>query len=301
MIVFNQSFKYVKKYPSMLFLILGVLVLLGKSIFFDKVESYPVYRGEVKPIVLHKLKNAKKNFTSITVPKNLKENQIASFISKEQLKKNNYFMALASKTEGFKYKLYKDNRGYALGHGWNLTEQSPKTNKKFASAVFKTESVINTITNMSKHSSKMVSVNDMKQIRIKPEQAQKVTYLMGQHFKKEVVIPGIAKFVKTKYRLSNNRAQEMSWKVFNNLKPNEQDAIIYHAYKCGFGGFTKFQTLLDKLVDYSLGKNKVKNLDVVKEFNYSYKIGNKKYLDKNAENLVGAMFSDPKKFVIAMK
>ena len=45
---------------------------------------------------------------------------------------------------------------------------------------------------------------------------------------------GVDLGVKTLATLSNGE-------VFNNLKPNEQDAIIYHAYKCGFGGFTKFQ------------------------------------------------------------
>jgi len=80
------------------------------------------------------------------------------------------------------------------------------------------------------------------------------------------------------------------------LRKNEQDTLIYHAYKYGGYSFVKFNNLIKKIVDYSLKRKHVSRESIVAEFNYSYKLDGKKYLDKQSQELVGSMFFGPQQF-----
>lgn len=237
-----------------------------------------------------------KKVASFHLPETIKPNNISKHITKVQLEKKEYFLALASQAEGYRSNIYKDNEGWAIGNGWNLTKQSPQYNRSLAQAVFSDKKTVDTLTHMSAKSDKPVTMAQIKAVEIAPQKALQVTYLIGEKIKKEYVIPGISQVIQKDQKVEKPVADKIAQKVFNNLKKHEQDTLIYHAYKCGGYSFLKFNNLITKIVDYSLKRKPVSKESIVAEFNYSYKLDGKKILDKQSQELVGAMFLGPQAF-----
>lgn len=256
--------------------------------------------NSASPLVNDKNREQLNNVANFVIPKTVKPHNISRHVTRIQLGKKEYFLALVSQAEGFKPGIYKDNKGFALGNGWNLTKQSPKYNKELAQAVFHESKIVNTLSDMSEQSPKAVTTKQIEAVSIAPQQALQITYLIGEKIRKEYVIPGISQVIQKNQQIDKALADKISSKVFNNLKKNEQEAIVYHAYKCGGNSFLKFNNLITKLVDYSLKKN-IKKESIIEEFNYSYKIDGVKYLDKQSQEIVGAMFMGPQHFALASK
>lgn len=248
------------------------------------------------PLVTDKNNDRLKRIASFRLPESIKPNNISKHITKVQLEKKEYFLALASQAEGYRSNIYKDNEGWAIGNGWNLTKQSPQYNRSLAQAVFSDKKTVDTLTHMSSKSDQPVTMAQMKAVEMGPQKALQVTYLMGEKIKKEYVIPGISQVIQKDQKVEKGVADKIAQKVFNNLKKNEQDTLIYHAYKCGGYSFLKFNNLITKIVDYSLKRKPVTKESIVAEFNYSYKLDGKKVLDKQSQELVGSMFLGPQSF-----
>lgn len=248
------------------------------------------------PLINDKNTDRFKKIANFHLPESIKANNISKHITKVQLEKKEYFLALASQAEGFRSNIYKDNQGWAIGNGWNLTKQSPQYNRSLAQAVFSDKKTIDTLTHMSSKSEKPVTMAQMKAVEIGPQKALQVTYLIGENIKKEYVIPGISQVIQRNHKIEEPIADKIAQKVFNNLKKNEQDTLIYHAYKCGGYSFLKFNKLITKVVDYSLKRKPVTKESIIAEFNYSYKLNGKKVLDKQSQELVGSMFLGPQHF-----
>jgi len=156
---------------------------------------------------LHKIGNFK-------LPDNIKPNNVSKHVAGVQLEKKEYFLALASQAEGFRSNIYKDNQGWAVGNGWNLTKQSPEYNRVLAQAVFKDKKTVNTLTHMSGKSDVPISASQMRSVEIAPQQALQVTYLIGEKIKKEYVIPGISQVIQNNEKLDPEKADKMAARVF---------------------------------------------------------------------------------------
>ena len=113
------------------------------------------------------------------------QNNYSKHISKIQLEKKEYFLALAIRAEGYKGTIYKDNEGWAVGTGWNLTKQSLDYNRELARAVLKDKGQIHTLTHLSSQSDKNVSVKQISDINLSPQEALQVTYLIGDKIKRK--------------------------------------------------------------------------------------------------------------------
>lgn len=291
------------------FIMMGITIFLicniSSSVEIKKIEivDSPVLtvveaaeKISFSPLINDKNTDRFKKIANFDLPESIKTNNISKHITKVQLEKKEYFLALASQAEGFRSNIYKDNEGWAIGNGWNLTKQSPQYNRALAQAVFSDKETVDTLTHMSSKSSKPVTMAQMKAVEIKPQKALQVTYLIGEKIKKEYVIPGISQVIQKNQKVEELVADKIAQKVFNNLKKNEQDTLIYHAYKCGGYSFLKFNNLITKVVDYSLKIKPVTKESIIAEFNYSYKLDGKKILDKQAQELVGSMFLGPQHF-----
>lgn len=202
-----------------------------------------------------------------------------------QFEKKQYFLALASQAEGFQPQVYHDNKGFAFGTGWNLTKQSREYNKELAKAVFKDEVTIATLTNMSGQYKNSIH----QEVSISPQKSLQITYLMGENIKKEIVLKKMSQFIQETKKVSSMYADKMADRIFSKLHPNQQDALIYHAYKVGPNGFLKYKKLLSSIIAGS-------PQNAQKEFNYTYQVGKKTYQDKQASQLVSAMFKSPQEF-----
>lgn len=222
-------------------------------------------------------------------------------ITLELYNKKEYFLSLVSFTEGFNPKIHKDNIGFAWGMGLNLTKQNKEFNYELIKTVFpkKSKNEIEDIASLSKKKHSDINLKDFNKYTIAPQQAVQMSEILYDHFKDEYVLKGISSFIQKKYKKEKKEADKISNKIFYSLASNEKAALVYHSYKVGYKGFTEYENLLTKLYGYSQGK--VAKKEVVEEFEYEYKtkVGKKIVVkkDKQAEDLIQAMFTSPKSFI----
>ena len=226
----------------------------------------------------------------------IKPNNISKAVTKIQLEKKEYFLALASQAEGFRENIYQDNRGFAIGNGWNLSHQSIQDNQQLALAVFDNPASIHLVSHMSVESDQVKNKNlsELNSIKITPQKSMQITYLLGEKIKNKVVIKGIAQTLEQDRGLTEKQSEKLATKIFKNLKKNEQDAIVYHAYKLGKKGFLRYKNMIASLISYA--EKKGDKQTVISELSYTYKLNGKKIVDNNAQELVSAMFVSPEKF-----
>lgn len=306
--VYLKNVKKLLEKPQTSFILMGITafficnysssMVAIPSVIEQVVPSVLEAAERINPSLLITSKNQHrfKQIANFELPPAIKSNNVSKHISKVQLDKKEYFLALASQAEGFRANIYKDNEGWAIGNGWNLTKQSPEYNKELAKAVFSDKKTIDTLTSMSGKSDKPVTMAQMKAVKIKPQEALQITYLIGEKIKTKYVIPGISQVIQKNQNIEKSVADKIASKVFYNLKKNEQDTLIYHAYKCGGYSFLTFSNLVTKIIDYSLKRKSVSKESIVAEFNYSFKLDGKKVIDKQAQEIVSAMFIGPQNF-----
>jgi hypothetical protein len=225
----------------------------------------------------------------------LNKEQVINKIALDQLKEKRYFLSLASYAEGFIPHLYHDNRGYALGMGWNLTQQNHFLNYELANTVYSNPHTVQQIADINNHHNK-INYWEKKEIKITPNQALQVSYLMKEYIQNDILLPNLAKYLEKNHKIHHKYALEKATYIFSKLHKNEQDALIYHVYKVGGNGLLKYHKLLKNIIVYAEHRN-IKNKEkVIEQFNYYYIKNHHLYDDKKASLLVASMFDSPLNF-----
>lgn len=287
-------------YPAFILMGLTSTVLISSDPLPPMEASYkaPIQSNLINPLSSfvttenHEKLNSVGNFK---LDDHIKPNNISKAVTKIQFEKKEYFLALASQAEGFTEKIYQDNRGFAIGNGWNLSHQSIQDNQQLALAVFDNPAFIHMVSHMSVESdNKKKDMSKLSEIKITPQKSMQITYLLGEKIKEKVVLKGLSQTLEKDRGLTEKQSDKLAIKLFKNLKKNEQDAIIYHAYKLGKKGFLRYKNMISGLINYA--EKKGDKQAVINELSYMYKLNGKKIEDNNAQELVTSMFVSPEKF-----
>lgn len=225
----------------------------------------------------------------------LKDNQIAREVAQLKLEKNEYLQSLISEAEGFRSGLYNDNIGYAFGNGWNVSMQTKQTNERVASLISKDDSYIKKLSSLSGNKSTN-NIEGLIDVKIKPQQSMQASTFLSYNFKSAFISAlsdtiGTMKKNKTLKNVNlSDSNQNLANQVFNKLESNEQSSLVYHTYKVGGYGVTKYKGLLTSVVKHATEKTNESAIEVAKNFTYKYKLGTEIKEDIRASVLVSSMF-----------
>lgn len=234
---------------------------------------------------------------------NSSDSQIAKDISLASFDKSNYFLSLAAVAEGYRKNPYSDNKGIATGLGYNASMQTKTTNKQIFSMITKDNSVVNSAINLTGVMS-MGEANpaDINKIKIAPQQAAQITQMMSYVFAEPMarIIGEQAKLTSAKARAEMKEKsltpESYGQLLLKELKSNERDTLVYHNYKVGSGGFSKYKGLIASLVEYRYNNTITQADKVASHFTYKYTLNGVVKEDTRASGLITNMFLDPQAF-----
>ncbi|QNP48368.1 lysozyme family protein [Diaphorobacter aerolatus] len=188
-----------------------------------------------------------------------------------QAEKGNWYASIVSEVEGYRSRPYFDNKGIAIGNGWNIGQQSRKRNTELAFGIemdgVSTEALL--------PYSGVQNPTSLPNVAITPEQSSKAVELMREQYEAPM------------------RKLVPSW---SQLKRNEQDALVYHAYKVGAGGAAKYTSMLAALKTYAANPSEENKLKVAGTFTYKYTINGTVYQDARSALYLGALFTSPEAY-----
>ena len=199
------------------------------------------------------------------------DSSISRRIAIAQASQGDYYESIVSEVEGFRSHLYNDNIGYAIGNGWNVSLQSAETNQRVTQGIGLSPEDSMALAALSG----MQKPHALPGVAITPEQATKAAQLMRGQFEQP-----IRKLVPS----------------FDHLKPNEQAALVYHAYKVGGGGAAKYTGMLSALKSYDSNPSEANRMKVAESFTYTYRMNGKVFTDSRSKLYLAALFTSPEAF-----
>lgn len=229
--------------------------------------------------------------SSTTIPESIQNNFI---LYKEQIASKPFFnskiqafTALLAITEGKKNTFYKDNKGIAIGYGWNPTQNSEKFNLKIAENLNLTESEKNNIIKISNNQTIDTVPDYLLDFQLNDEQLNEVVRSSMLNYEKEFL-----NVLKVKATQQNKQFAEYEY-LYNQLEPNQQAVLIHMVYKVGAKNLLKYDDFFNKLFVYLSIPNET-NLDNTSngfEYSYSTKNGTRKR-DVKVEEIHQVFFSE---------
>ncbi len=259
---------------------IGILVLLAiagcneKKATTENVKSQVAVQGEIKKVEVEKK-------VEVVVPAKTKSGympnlkSVSNVVAIEQYRKASYYESIAAYLEGFRPNIYNDNIGFAWAFGWNVSMQNAKTNAWLTSSVGVSIEDQKAIVALSGDTNKKVAPA----VNITPGQGIQAVTLMRKIYEGG---NGIRSIIKPA--------------VYDQLKPNEQAALVYHTYKVGPGGAAKYKTMNGLISDYVKAPTPEKALRIGSEFKYSYMLRGQKMYDTRSGAYLAAMFSNPEAY-----
>lgn len=198
------------------------------------------------------------------------------FSSIEEVLKNQYealkdpFLNLLKKAEGLDHRFYADNKGYAVGYGYNPTQNSENYNKSildYAGVDQQTQDII------LKNAGKYKNVNggkvpeEFKNVKFTQEQLDKMALYAQQSYERsffrvlnhKLDKKGIEKTRREKILLS-----------YANLPENKKAVLIHMAYKVGEANLEKYHNFFNHFINYLENPTNQNKLVVADSFTYKY-------------------------------
>ena len=196
---------------------------------------------------------------------------VARSLALSEAAKGNWYSSIVAEVEGFRNRAYYDNKGAAIGMGWNLGQQSTARNTELTRAIGMD----------SAPAAQLVALSGVQQpsslpsASITPEQGSQAVMLMREQYEAPMrkLVPSFA-----------------------NLARNQQDALVYHAYKVGGGGAARYTTMLSALKIYSADPTEANKLKVADTFTYKYTLNGKEYTDSRSKLYLAALFTSPESY-----
>lgn len=247
----------------------------------------------------------------LDIPEKYGDNQIARHVAqkkfkdgKENSKPEDYLFSLMSEGEGFRNNLYRDNKGLAYGIGWNVSMQNKEYNHFLMSSVTENRRAIEKIvaySNTPKEFSPGKYGDD--DTKLPYQKFAQVSLIMANNFKEEGVLPALESSLKNSskgrefIKQHGGNAELATEKLFNSLDPNIQAGLTYHCYKVGSGGYKRYSSLNQEVINYGLkpaeSRTEADRLKIAEKISYTYKLNGQVLRDTRAEIKVAAMIADP--------
>ncbi|WP_374553351.1 hypothetical protein [Aquitalea pelogenes] len=195
----------------------------------------------------------------------------------------NYFHALVMTSEGFVSHPYRDNMGWALAYGWNISLNGQGANRGYATKAGLDKSTVEKIASMgiSKGGKPNLDATPQPGISINPQQGLVVV----DEMKKPSETAAIA---------------WLGASTWNKLKSNQQAVLVDHFYRLGAGGAKQYSTMQKAVRNYANNPTDENSQKVAQTFVYKYriKIGDTWQVkqDKRATALLGSLWLNPEAF-----
>lgn len=200
-----------------------------------------------------------------------KANSIAGEYSRYAFGQGKYWESLVAQVEGYRANAYRDSRGIAIGYGFNASYQEPETNRRAGIEVLQSPSAAQTLVSLSNN----FDPPTLPAIQVNPEQAMGMSLLLkpGYEDAMRAWIPG-----------------------FDRLKPAQQAVLVYHAYKVGAGGATKYGTLKAKIAAMLANPTPENTREAGAQFQYKYTVRGEVKTDTRSTVYMQALWNDPEAY-----
>ncbi|MBY0292200.1 MAG: hypothetical protein K2W92_02795 [Alphaproteobacteria bacterium] len=195
----------------------------------------------------------------------------------------NYFHSLVMTSEGFVNRPYRDNMGWALAYGWNITMNGQSANRAYATKAGLDKSTVEKIAQISiaKGGKPNLEATPQPGININPQQGL-------------VIVDEMKK---------PSEAAAIAWlgaSTWDKLKPNQHAVLVDHFYRLGGGGAKQYTTMQKAVKAYAVNPTEENSQKVAQTFVYKYriKIGEEWQVkqDKRATALLGSLWLNPEAF-----
>ncbi|HVI42202.1 MAG TPA: hypothetical protein VM577_16235, partial [Anaerovoracaceae bacterium] len=194
-------------------------------------------------------------------------------VAVDQYNQAHYFPSITAINEGWRSDLYADNIGCAWGFGWNVSMQSKAHNQKLTQGIGLSPEMSSAIVAASGNQKTCLATHASMNV----DQGVKSVGIFGDE-----LTEGMRGVIGASY--------------FDKLKPNEQDALKYHAYKLGLGGAKKYTTMIALVRKYAIHPTDDLAKQVASQFTYTYMLNGKKMTDTRSGGYIGALFVSPQAY-----
>lgn len=200
-----------------------------------------------------------------------KNKSVARTTALAEAAKGNWYSSIVAEVESFKNFPYMDNKGAVIGFGWNLGQQSTARNTELTRAIGMDLAPAAQLVALSG----VQQPSSLPSASITPEQGSQAVMLMREQYEAPMrkLVPSFA-----------------------SLKKNEQDALVYHAYKVGGNGASKYGQMLSALKVYAADPSEANKLKVADTFTYKYTLNGKVYTDSRSKLYLAALFTSPEAY-----
>ena len=200
-----------------------------------------------------------------------KDKSVAHRLAISEAAKGNWYPSITAIVEGYRSKAYLDNKGAAIGMGWNLGQQSTARNTELTQAIGLAPLPAAQLVALSG----VQQPTSLPDASITPEQGAQAVLLMREQYEAPMrkLVPSFA-----------------------SLKKNEQDALVYHAYKVGGGGASRYKTMISAIKTYSVFPTEENKLKVASTFTYKYTLNGKEYSDSRSTLYLAALWTSPESY-----
>lgn len=200
-----------------------------------------------------------------------KSNSIAGEYSRYAFGQGKYFESIVAQVEGYRSTFYRDNIGAAVGFGYNASYQTRPTNRRAGLEVIGSEQAAQALESLTKN----FDPASLPAIQVNPEQAMGMSLLLkpGYEDPMRAWIPG-----------------------FDRLPAHQKAVLVYHAYKVGAGGATKYATLKAKIAAMLANPTEENTRAAGAQFQYKYTVRGETKTDTRSTVYMQALWNDPEAY-----
>ena len=189
------------------------------------------------------------------------------------------FVDILHSAEGFSKKFYPDNKGVAVGYGYNPTQNSAEYNKgimDFAGIDEATQALILKNAGKLRESDMGCVPEEFKGIRLTGEQINKMALYAKMTYEQDFLQVLQAKMEARGYGAS---AKQKALASYGRLPDNEKAVLVHMAYKVGRANLSKYEGFFGNFLAYLDNPTDENRKKVSEGFVYRYKKGGKMLTD----------------------
>lgn len=205
-----------------------------------------------------------------------KDENSTLFGSIEDVLKNQYdaikdpFLSLLKRAEGYQNGFYADNKGYAVGYGYNPTQNSKEYNKSildYAGVDENTKAIILKNADKYKNQNGGKVPQEFKDAKFTKEQLDKMAVYSQQSYERSF-------FRVLNHKLDNKNIEGVRrtkiLKAYVDLPENKKAVLIHMAYKVGETNLEKYNNFFNNFINYLENPTNSNKEAVAQSFTYKY-------------------------------
>lgn len=200
-----------------------------------------------------------------------RSNGVAAEYSRFALGQGKYFESLVAQVEGYRSQPYYDNKGIAIGFGYNASYQKPAMNRRAGLEVLKSEQAAKVLEGLSQDFERTT----LPPLQVNPEQAMGMSMLLKPNYEDPMRewIPG-----------------------YDKLTVAQQAVLAYHAYKVGGAGAKTYPILKAKIAVMLANPTPENTRAAGAEFQYRYTVKGEVKTDTRSTVYMQSLWNSPQTY-----